>query len=239
MNIDIMKYIASNDYKSLLAITKEKEDHLSQFYYLLSCYYLDNNLSLFTFLEKTDFTEDEVTKIYDCLDTKASQKIIEAKDKLKEKYKNYLIIDDAYTEDEIKTIINKINLPKKAEEKVNINFYFGIIILFIGLISLLITVLASFKLKEEIIYFCTILLMAIPGSLIILGTNLMLFKKQNILLMVLEAFILVYFLSFLCLIKRFSGDNFLDNVKNHFFSVLKAIYDFFYYYAYKALEGLE
>ena len=62
MNIDIMKYIASNDYKSLLDITQEKEDHLSQFYYLLSCYYLDNNLSLFTFLENTDFNKDEIVE---------------------------------------------------------------------------------------------------------------------------------------------------------------------------------
>ena len=239
MNIDIMKYMASNDYQALFDITKEKEDHLSRFYYLLSCYYLDNKLGLFTFLENTDFNKYEIVEIYDCLDSKSSQKLNEAKRKLKEKYANYLITLDAYKEDELRGVINKINLPKKETEIVNINFYFGIIILFIGLISALITILVSIKLKEEIIYFCTILLMAIPGSLLVLGANLILFKRQNILLMVLEAFILVYFLSFICLIKYFNGDSFLDNVKNHFFSVINAIYDFFYYYAYKALEGLE
>ena len=239
MNIDILRCTLCNNYNELKELTKDKEDNLSRFYYHFACYFLNEDKRLLVFLDETNFSKDEICEVYDFLDTKYDKLITIAKEKLKEKYKNYLKLDNVYKDEEVISIASAINLPKKEYKKVNISFYLGIGLVIIGLVHLLISILVSFKLNEEIIYFCTVILLAVPSGLITLGVNLIVFKKQNWVLMILEAFILVYLLSFLCLISYQDNISLLVNLKNHFYKTLTSLYDFFAYYTFKALEGLE
>ena len=239
MNIDILKCIINSDYKGLKDLTYQHNDHLSTFYNMYASYYLDKSYDLFEFLQTCPFDDEEVCIIYDLLAKSKDQLIINARNGFLNKYKTIINLENVYQDSDVIRLASKLELPKKENKVTNFKFYVGIGLVVLGLIGLLISLLLVFNLKEEIKYFCTVLLLAFPSPIIVLGINYICFKKQNYLIMILEAFMLVYLLSFLCLIRVQESQNLLINLKNHFFEVLKALYNFFSYYTFKALEGLE
>ena len=234
MNIDIIKCVINNDYASLLELTANKIDNLNKFYNLYADYYLNKSSNLAVFLDEVCFSQEEAVIIYDCLDQKGDLKDIKVK--FLDKYKDYIDTKTAYKDEEVLELVNKIKLPVIKDKKININSYIGAIVFIAGIIGIFIFSLLSWNLKYEIVYFCTILLLVVPCLLLVLGVNLVISKKLNYFLIALETFLLIYILSFACLVPHFQSTNFFVNLKNHFYEVIKAIYSFFSYYTFKALE---
>ena len=234
MNIDIIKCVINNAYTSLLELTADKRDNLNKFYNLYADYYLNNSSNLAVFLDEACFSQEEAVIIYDCLDQKGDLKDIKVK--FLDKYKDYIVTKTAYKDEDVLELANKIKLPVIKDKKININSYIGAIVFIAGIIGIFIFSLLSWNLKDEIVYFCTILLLVVPCLLLVLGVNLVISKKLNYLLIALETFLLIYILSFACLVPHFQSTNFFVNLKNHFYEVIKAIYSFFSYYTFKALE---
>ena len=234
MNIDIIRCVINNDYDNLIQLTCGKNDNLNKFYNLYADYYLNKSSNLALFLDETCFSQEEAVIIYDCLDQKSD--LNDLKVKLLDKYKDYIDTKKAFKDEEVIGLVNKIKLPVTKDKKFNLNSYIGAIVFIAGIIGILIFSLLSWNLKDEIVYFCTILLLVIPCLLLVLGVNLVISKKINYLLIALETFLFIYILSFACLIPHFESANFFVNLKNHFYEVIKAIYSFFSYYTFKALE---
>ena len=234
MNIDIIRCIINNDYTNLLELTADKIDNLNKFYNLYADYCLNKSANLAIFLDETNFSQEEAVIIYDCLDQKGDLKDLRVK--FFDKYKDCIDTKTVYKDEDVEEIAQKIKLPVIKDKKININSYIGAIVFIIGIIGILVFSLLSWNLKDEIVYFCTILLLVVPCLLLVLGVNLVISKKLNYLLIALETFLLIYILSFACLVPHFQSTNFFVNLKNHFYEVIKAIYSFFSYYTFKALE---
>lgn len=233
MNLDVLKYTICEDYEGLLEFSKESNDSLAKFYYHYANYKLNNDLELFDYLNNNEFSCEKVCIIYDLLAKDNKKEIIEAKKVFYEKYKAYIHLDKTYTDEEIDALANKITLPERPVTKINFKLYIGFGLLILGLIALLIVFLTFNKLDSEVLQFTTILLFIIPSILITLGINFSVFKKQNALLMALEAYLFVYIFSFLALYNYYDGVNLIIRLKNHFFGTIKALYEFAQYHTFK------
>ena len=234
MNIDIIKCVINNDYLALSNITNGKNSNLDKFYNLYASFYIHKSKDLFSFLENTTFSKEEAQEIYDVLEQKSDLK--EARSSFLDKYKDYINTKNVYTDKEVVALASKIKLPNPKRKVDDITKPAGAIVFLFGIVALMIFSMLAWKLNEEIVYFSTILLLVVPCLLLVLGINLVFTKKLNYLLIALETFLLIYFVSFACLYPQMESTNFFVNIKNHFYEVIKAIYSFFKYYTFKALE---
>ena len=234
MDANIIRLIEYGDYQSLNNYVKDKKDNLNMFYYAYSSYKLGKEANLISYFNECILKNEEANIIYDLLDNDNDDISLECKKLLGNKYEIHK--EKPLSDHEIISISSNISISDKEMPKDNLKFYISIGVIILSLITFLINLAIIWKLKEETIYFTTILLVSFPCSMLVLGLNMLLFKKQNYLIMALEAFVLVYLVSLLMLSSHLRSDNFLINLKNHFFEVIKAIYNFAIYYTFEAVE---
>lgn len=231
---NIIESIENKDYLSLNKLTKDKSDNLNKFYHAYASSKLDNSYDLMSFFKKSKLKNEEANIIYDLLDNDLDNNYSNFLELLEKDYQ--INKDKPFSDEDVIKISNNIILFDKEIKKDNTKTYVSIAIIILSLIMFIINLAIYWKLDSEVIYFTTILLTVLPSSLLVFGLNMLLFKKKNYLLMAIEAFIIVYLISFLLLNSQFRSDNFLVNVKNHFFEVVKSIYSFFEYHTFKLLE---
>lgn len=238
MNLNIINYIEKADYSGLKEYLSGKKDHISQFYIHLANYYLENNDYLFGYLKEETFSPEEITIIYDELSNRG-QPFKEILADLAKKHEKSLDYDDAFTQEEVIEIANSLVFPKKKKQEYDVKYHLGLVFLLSGAFIFIILCLFLYRLNHEIISFTTILSITIPCLLMVCGANLLFMPKINVILIAVETFILIYILSFICLSGNYSSLNFIAKIRNHFYEVIKALYNLIIYDAMNALEGLE